>query len=83
MDVLGFRRWVFPLIVIGMNSIAAYCMAHLIEPFIVDSFKTHFGPGVFEIAGKTWEPLITGIAVLAVYWLILYWMYRRKIFLKI
>jgi predicted acyltransferase len=82
-DVLGFRAWAFPLRVIGMNSIAAYCMAHLIEPFIVDSFKTHFGNEFFELAGKAWEPLVAGIIVLAVYWLILYWMYRRKIFLKI
>jgi heparan-alpha-glucosaminide N-acetyltransferase len=82
-DVLGFRRWAFPLIVIGMNSIAAYVMAHLFEPFIVDSFKTHFGAEFFEFAGEAWEPLVTGIVVLALYWLILFWMYRRKIYLKI
>jgi predicted acyltransferase len=82
-DVLGLRSWAFPLRVIGMNSIAAYCMAHLIEPFIVDSFKTHFGQEFFQSAGKEWAPLVTGIVVLAVYWLILFWMYRKKIFLKI
>jgi predicted acyltransferase len=82
-DVLGLRSWAFPLCVIGMNSIAAYMIAHLFEPFIVDSFKTHLGQGFFELAGKAWEPLITGIVVLVVYWLILFWMYRRKIFLKI
>jgi predicted acyltransferase len=81
-DVVGFRRWAFPLIVIGMNSIAAYVMAHLFEPFIVDSFKTHFGAEFFELAGEAWAPLVTGIVVLVVYWLILFWMYRRKIFLK-
>ena len=30
----GSRGWAFPLVVIGMNSIAAYCLSHLIEGFI-------------------------------------------------
>src|SRR5207249_1162000 len=30
-DAIGQRWWSFPLRVIGMNSIAAYCMAHLID----------------------------------------------------
>jgi heparan-alpha-glucosaminide N-acetyltransferase len=82
-DVLGYRRWAFPLCVIGMNSIAAYCMAHLFEPFIVDSFKTHLGAEIFQFAGEALAPFVTGVAVLVIYWLILFWMYRRRIFLKI
>ena len=31
----GYRKWAFPLVVIGMNSIAAYLIAHLCERFIV------------------------------------------------
>ena len=34
LDLLGVRSWAFPLRVIGMNSIAAYCMAALFEDFI-------------------------------------------------
>jgi predicted acyltransferase len=82
-DVAGRRGWAFPLIVIGMNSIAAYCMAHLMEDFIVNNFETHLGPHFFELAGKTFAPLLEGAAVLLVYWLILFWMYRRKLFLRI
>jgi len=29
------------------------------------------------------EPFLLGSAVLLIYWLILYWMYQRKLFLKI
>jgi predicted acyltransferase len=29
------------------------------------------------------EPFVRGMAVLLVYWVLLYWMYRRKLFLKI
>jgi predicted acyltransferase len=82
-DSLGYRAWAYPLVVIGMNSIAAYMIAHLFEEFIEDSFKTHLKPEAFRFSGLGLEPLFTGLAVLLVYWLILWWMYRRKIFLKI
>jgi predicted acyltransferase len=79
----GWKKWAFPLVVIGMNSIAAYCMAHLFEAFIEDNFATHLGADFFKLFGAVYEPLFRGLVVLAVYWLILLWMYRRKLFLKI
>jgi heparan-alpha-glucosaminide N-acetyltransferase len=74
--------WGFPLKVIGANSIAAYVMAHLIRRFIVQSFKTHFGVDVFSYWPQ-YEPLVSGFTVLVVYMLILFWLYRRKVFIKI
>ena len=82
-EIRGYRRWAFPLVVIGMNSIAAYLIAHLLEDFIVRSFHTHLGPDVFKFFGGALEPFVAGVVVLFVYWLILFWMYRRKLFLKI
>jgi predicted acyltransferase len=83
MEVKGYRKWAFPLIVIGMNSIAAYLIAHLWERFILDSFRINLGAHAFAFAGSEVEPFVRGVAVLFVYWLVLYWMYRRKLFLKI
>jgi heparan-alpha-glucosaminide N-acetyltransferase len=82
-DVRGWKWWSFPLVVIGMNSIAAYCLSHLIDGFIAGSLKTHFGQDFFKRFGETFAPMAQGAAVLLVLWLILYWMYRRKLFLKI
>jgi heparan-alpha-glucosaminide N-acetyltransferase len=82
-DIAGQRRWAFPLVVIGMNSIAAYCMAHLFESFIHKNLVTHLGRKVFNLLGAPYESLVHGAMVLLVYWLILWWMYRRKIFLRI
>ena len=82
-DILGQKRWVFPLIVIGMNSIAAYCIAHLFEGFVSSSLTTHLGASLFEVFGAAYKPLLHGAALLLVFWLILFWMYRRKLFLKI
>jgi hypothetical protein len=66
-----------------MNSIAAYCLAHLIEGFIVSSFRTHLGKDVFGVLGDDWQPFIQGVAILSVLWFILFWMYRRRIFLRV
>lgn len=82
-EVRGYRRWAFPLVVIGMNSIAAYLIAHLFEDFIVDSFRIHLGAAIFASLGDAVEPFLRGVAVLAIYWLILLWMYRRQLFLRI
>jgi predicted acyltransferase len=77
------KRWAFFLVVIGMNSIAAYCIAHFMEQFLISTFKTHLGPHFFEFLGTGLKPLLEGAAVLFCYWLVLLWMYRRKLFLKI
>src|SRR5580704_13956870 len=82
-DVKNYRRWAFPLIVVGMNSIAAYLIAHLWENFIISSFHIHCGYRIFQILGTALEPLMLGIAVMLAYWFILFWMYRNKIFLRI
>ena len=79
----GWRRWAFPLLVIGMNSIAAYVMSWTLEGFVTGALARHVGPAPFVIFGAPFEPVLRGAAVLAVFWLILWWMYRRKIFLRI
>lgn len=82
-DLRGWRRWAFPLVVIGMNSIAIYCLVHLIDRFVIESFKTHFGQNIFKLFGEGNQTLLSGGAALIVFWLILYWMYRRRIFIRI
>jgi predicted acyltransferase len=82
-EMRGWKAWTFPLVVIGMNSIAAYCMDHLCASFIKEALRTHFGKETFLAFGKPYETLLLGGAALLVIWLILFWMYRRKIFLRI
>jgi predicted acyltransferase len=82
-EVKNRRGWAFPLAVVGMNSIAAYLIAHLWEDFIINNFHIHLGQRPFAILGPGLQPLLLGIAVMLAYWLVLYWMYKRKIFLRI
>ena len=82
-DVKGYRKAAFPLVVVGRNSITAYVMAELCGGFISQSWQTHLGHRPFQILGTGLEPLLLGFAVLLTYWAVLYWMYRRNIFLRI
>src|SRR5205823_13411152 len=50
-EVKRYRKWAFPLVVIGMNSIAAYCIAHFLEGFISSSFRIHLGESFFSLLG--------------------------------
>jgi heparan-alpha-glucosaminide N-acetyltransferase len=49
----------------------------------MSSFRIHLGVRVFQVLGTGLEPLLRGAAVLLAYWLMLFWMYRRKIFLRV
>jgi predicted acyltransferase len=79
-DLVGFRRWAFPLVVVGMNSIAMYCMSQLIKGWVLGRLKVHFGQWWFT---GPYGPMVETSVVLLVLWLICYWMYRRGIFLRI
>jgi predicted acyltransferase len=82
-DLCNGRRWSFVLVVVGMNSIAAYLIAHLFRGFIAKNLTTHLGTDVFRTFGPAFEPLLHGAVTLAIMWLILWWMWRRRLFLKI
>lgn len=83
LDVWKRRAWAFPLAVVGMNSIAAYLIAHLWVDFIEKALPRHFGRLWFSFAGEAYEPLLFGAGVLLTEWLILWWMHRNRIFLRV
>ncbi len=76
-DVRGFERWTFPFVVIGLNAVAIY-MSESIIPW--SKTVAIFTAPLSEILGS-FAALFHAFAVLAVEWLVLYWMYKRKIFL--
>ncbi|MGB2866935.1 MAG: DUF5009 domain-containing protein [Bacteroidota bacterium] len=78
-DVWGYKKWSFAFVVIGMNAIAVYVASHLfnfalIGNIFVGGFAKSIGP---------WKDFVEATAALAATWLILYWMYLRKDFIKI
>ncbi len=64
---------------LATNSIVAYCMAEVWQDFIIRAYRTHVGDSFFKQWGEVYAPLAMGVAVLLTYWLILFWMYRKRI----
>lgn len=83
MEWKGWQRWAFPLVVVGMNSIAIYVMSWTMSDFFGNALTRHFGHAIAFLAGPTFEPVLHGFLIMLIFWAILFWMYRRKIFLKI
>jgi predicted acyltransferase len=44
-DLKGWKGWSFPLVVVGMNSIAMYCMAQLIHGWLGQTVQRHLETG--------------------------------------
>ena len=47
------------------------------------ALRRHLGDAPFAILGPAFEHVLVGASVLAAFWLVLFWMYRRKIFVRI
>jgi predicted acyltransferase len=82
-DVLKFHRWTFPLAVVGCNSIVMYCMSHQLKPWVGTTLRMYLGRDIFQVWGESWEPTARSIMIGMAFWLICYWLYRRKIFLRV
>jgi predicted acyltransferase len=78
-DVLGYRKWAFAFIVIGMNSIAVYFATEIFDFRHVGNV---FVGALLPRMGR-WDSLVEASAAFAVVWLTLYWMYRKREFIRI
>jgi heparan-alpha-glucosaminide N-acetyltransferase len=62
---------------------AAYLIAELLRDFVQDSFRINLGASTLNVFGTALEPLTLGALTLGFYWLVLFWMFRNKIFIRI
>jgi heparan-alpha-glucosaminide N-acetyltransferase len=82
-EVLRWRAWAYPLVVVGMNSLAMYMLTQLGADFIMRSLLIHVGAAGFQVLGQDLAPALAGLSCVIVMWLLMFWMYRRKIFLRV
>lgn len=78
-DVKGYRKWAFPFVVIGMNPITIYIVQGLFDFGIIANIFIH---GFIDQTGSL-KPVLFQFSVLAVKWLFLWFLYSRKIFLRV
>ena len=78
-DVKGCQKWAFVFVVIGMNPITIYFLQQFVG---FEAIAKFFLSGLAEHAGPI-GPVILPFGVLAASWLLLWFLYRHKIFFKI
>ena len=80
-DVMGFHKWAFPLILIGSNSILIYIAFEGLVNF-GHTAEFVFG-GIIKYLPLLLQPVFTAISVTFVQLILLYFLYKRKLFLKV
>jgi predicted acyltransferase len=78
-DVLKLRSWSYFFVVIGVNAITIYMMSRII-PF--DPMARFFFGGAARLSGS-FGPVILEVGTLALEWLLLVYLYRQRIFLRV
>ncbi|MGO8816174.1 MAG: acyltransferase family protein [Terriglobia bacterium] len=78
-DVKKFQKWGFFFKVIGMNAITVYLGFQLID---VDHTSTVLVGGWAKYLGA-YGPVLISIVTVALVWMSLYGLYRKKIFLRV
>jgi len=78
-DVLGYKRWAFFFIVIGANAIFVYMATRLFDFHLIGDVFVH---GIVPHIGRL-GPFLRHSAALAVIWIILYYLYRNRTFIKV
>ncbi|MDA6070171.1 DUF5009 domain-containing protein [Flavobacterium sp. AC] len=80
-DILGFHKWAFPLLLIGSNSILIYIAAEGLVDFKYTADFV-FG-GIIKFFPLLWQPVFTALSVTVVQLVLLYFLYKRRWFLKV
>jgi predicted acyltransferase len=79
-DVLGYVRWSFFFRIIGMNSILIYMSGHFINwQYATNGFFQWLG----QLIGDPFNALVMAICYVFIKWAFLYFMYRKRVFLRV
>ncbi|WP_372639000.1 acyltransferase family protein [Fodinibius sp.] len=79
-DVLEYKKWAFFFQVIGLNSLTIY----LGYRFIDFSETSHLlFAGIYSIAPEPWHGVLQAFGAMMLVWLLLYFLYKKKIFIKV
>ena len=94
-DTTGWRSWAYPLLVFGSNAVLAYVAPILVKAFILQEWQVRVGPGQLVPVLQWWLDFwvahagrIAGgwlytLSYLAVWWGVLWHLYRKQLFLRV
>ena len=79
-EVKGLTGWTFPFRVVGLNSITIYLLQQIV-PF--QKVAEFFLGGAANLLPEAWGAVLLAAGYVAVCWLLLYFLFKHKVFLKI
>jgi predicted acyltransferase len=80
-DVWGFQKWSIPFVWIGMNSILIYMASHGIIDF--EHTSTFLFGGLVKSLSEAWQEVWIGVGILTIQLALVYFLYKKKWFLKV
>ena len=78
-DGVGWKRWAYFWVVIGLNPITIYMGQRLID---FDKIGENLFGGLAKHSGL-WAPVVLVAAILAIKWLCLHFLHRQRVYLKV
>ena len=79
-DVLGYKKWAFFFKVIGMNSILIYISGRFID---WEYANNGLFTWLFQLTGEPYDAVVKAIFFVFVQWAFLYFLYKKKVFLRV
>lgn len=78
-DVRGWKRWAFFFAVIGVNPLTIYLAQKALD---FDKIAGFYVNGILQFT-PLFKPILFAISILTVKWLLLWFLYRQKLFLRV
>ena len=83
-DIVGFKgKWTIFFSVVGMNSLFIYLFTHIGGANLIEHILHPFTYAFFDSSNHYYAQLLTGVFVWATLWGICFWMYKKRLFIKI
>tara|TARA_R110000850_G_scaffold22504_26_gene66683 strand:- start:1097 stop:2167 length:1071 start_codon:yes stop_codon:yes gene_type:complete len=79
-DIKGWNKWVFPFVVVGFNPLTMYLLGIMAKRATSDTLHRHLPATLFS---GTAGPVVEACLIALIFWMILWWMYRNRIFIRL
>jgi predicted acyltransferase len=78
-DILKYQKWAFFFVVVGTNAITIYMLTHVMN---FDNISYFFIYGIRDTLGAA-QSLVIALISASLQWLLLYYLYRNRYFIKL
>ena len=80
-DVAGLQKWCLPFRVVGLNALAVYLLVHVVDLQALSARALSGTWGVF--LSPEWQRVANAAAALLLAWWFCYFLYRKRVFIKL